>query len=191
MYPTVKRIIDITVALLLCIVLSPLALIVATLIKLDSPGPVFYRQTRLGKHQRPFSILKFRSMSPDANRDTRQTFDNSPGVTRTGRLIRRCKIDELPQIINILIGDMSLVGPRPSLPDLVTQIAPEYHRRYSVRPGLTGLAQTNGNVFIDWEERCKHDLAYIDTMSLLTDLKIVFKTVLVVLVGEDRFIRKR
>jgi len=191
MYSILKRAIDIVGALLLCIALCPLALIIALLIKVDSPGPIFYRQTRLGMNQRPFNILKFRSMSQDDNRDSQQTFDNSPGVTRTGRLIRRCKIDELPQIVNILRGDMSFVGPRPSLPDLVTQIAPQYHRRYSVRPGLTGLAQTNGNVFIDWEERCKHDLAYIDSISLWTDIKIVFKTVLVVLIGEDRFIRTR
>lgn len=191
MYSTLKRAIDFFAALMLCIALCPLALIVALLIKLDSPGPVFYRQTRLGMHQRSFDILKFRSMSEDSNRDSSQTFNNSPGVTRTGKLLRRFKIDELPQIINILRGDMSFVGPRPSLPDLVTQIAPEYHRRYNVRPGLTGLAQTNGNVFIDWEERCKHDLAYIDTLSLWTDIKIVFKTVLVVLIGEDRFVRTR
>jgi len=142
-------------------------------------------------YQRPFSILKFRSMSLDDNREASQTFNSSPGVTRIGKLIRRCKIDELPQIVNILLGDMSFVGPRPSLPDLVTQIAPKYHRRYTVRPGLTGLAQTNGNVFIDWEERCKHDLAYIDSISFFTDLKIICMTVLVVLAGEHRFIRTR
>jgi lipopolysaccharide/colanic/teichoic acid biosynthesis glycosyltransferase len=191
MYPYFKRALDLTAALLLCLVLSPLALIVALLIKLDSPGPVFYRQARLGLHQRPFSILKFRSMTIDEQRDTSQTFNNSPGVTRTGKLIRRCKIDELPQIINIVLGDMSFVGPRPSLPDLVEQIDPEYHRRYHVRPGLTGLAQTNGNVYIDWATRCQYDLEYIDNLSLLNDIKIVFKTVLVVLFGEDRFIRTR
>ena len=191
MYPIVKRVLDIVGALLLCLVLSPFALLAALLIKLDSPGPVFYRQIRLGMHQRQFNILKFRSMTLDENRDSSQTFGDSPGVTRIGKLIRRCKVDELPQIINILLGDMSFVGPRPSLPELPAQIAPQYHRRYSVRPGLTGLAQTNGNVYIDWEERCKHDLAYIDSISLLTDIKIVFKTVLVVLVGEDRFIRTR
>lgn len=191
MYPILKRVIDIVGALLLCLALSPFALLVAILIKLDSPGPVFYRQIRLGVNQRRFNILKFRSMTLDENRDSSQTFADSPGVTRVGKVIRRCKIDESPQLVNILLGDMSFVGPRPSLPDLPDQIASLYHRRYSVRPGLTGLAQTNGNIHLDWEERCKHDLTYIDSISLVTDIKIVFKTILVVLVGEDRFIRTR
>lgn len=191
MYSIVKRATDVVVAFILCVLLSPLALILALLIKIDSPGPVLYKQVRLGKKQRPFSILKFRSMTVDSARDITQTFGHSPGVTRMGKVIRRCKVDELPQIINILLGDMSIVGPRPSLPDLVSQIDPHYLRRYSVRPGLTGLAQTNGNVFIDWEDRCKYDLEYIDTMSFATDLKIVCKTVLVVLFGEDRFVRNR
>jgi len=130
-------------------------------------------------------------MSVNDNRAASQTFDNSAEVTRIGRVIRRYKIDELPQIINILIGDMSFVGPRPSLPDLVNEINPKYHRRYDVRPGLTGLAQTNGNVYIDWEERCEYDLRYIDTMSLKSDLEILVKTVFVVLFGENHFVQKK
>jgi lipopolysaccharide/colanic/teichoic acid biosynthesis glycosyltransferase len=154
---------------------------------LGDKGPIFYKQQRVGLNGSFFEILKFRSMSVNENREIGQTFNTDPEITWIGRLMRRTKIDELPQLINVVKGDMGLVGPRPCL--IITyEEMPEWAKeRFKVRPGMTGLAQINGNIFLSWEERWKYDIQYVKTLSILNDIKIVFKTILVVIFGEDKF----
>ncbi|WP_168418321.1 sugar transferase [Acinetobacter towneri] len=182
-----KRLTDIIISLFLLILLSPILILCTLSIKLGGKGPIFYKQQRVGLNGSLFEILKFRSMSVNENREIGQTFNTDPEVTRIGRLMRRTKIDELPQLINVVKGDMGLVGPRPCL--IITyEEMPEWAKeRFKVRPGMTGLAQINGNIFLSWEERWKYDIQYVKTLSILNDIKIVFKTILVVIFGEDKF----
>jgi len=135
-----------------------------------------------------FNLLKFRTMIVNEKRDFSQVLDpGSVEITRIGRLLRRLKIDELPQLINVLVGDMSIVGPRPPLPSLLNAMNKAQKHRFDVLPGLTGLAQVNGNIHLDWQSRFKYDLYYVKHMSLLLDLKIILKTILVVIFGEEKF----
>lgn len=178
----VKRMMDIIISLLLMIILAPLLLLIALAIKLDSPGPVLYRQTRLGKNDKPFSILKFRSMRADAEKG-KAGWSTAGDVrrTRVGRLIRPLGIDELPQLINVIKGEMSLVGPRPERPEHVEHFEQEiqaYCSRHRVRPGLTGWAQINGlRGDTDISERVEHDIYYIENWNPWLDIKILLKTV--------------
>lgn len=182
-----KRLTDLIISLFLLILLSPILILCTLFIKLGDKGPIFYKQQRVGLNGCFFEILKFRSMSVNENREIGQTFNTDPEVTWIGRLMRRTKIDELPQLINVVKGDMGLVGPRPCL--IITyEEMPEWAKeRFKVRPGMTGLAQINGNIFLRWEERWKYDIQYVKTLSILNDIKIVFKTILVVVFGEDKF----
>ena len=182
-----KRLTDLIISLLLLILLSPILILCTLSIKLGDKGPIFYKQQRVGLNGSFFEILKFRSMSVNENREIGQTFNTDPEITWIGRLMRRTKIDELPQLINVVKGDMGLVGPRPCL--IITyEEMPEWAKeRFKVRPGMTGLAQINGNIFLSWEERWKYDIQYVKTLSILNDIKIVFKTILVVIFGEDKF----
>lgn len=182
-----KRLTDLIISLFLLILLSPILILCTLFIKLGDKGPIFYKQQRVGLNGCFFEILKFRSMSVNENREIGQTFNTDPEVTWIGRLMRRTKIDELPQLINVVKGDMGLVGPRPCL--IITyEEMPEWAKeRFKVRPGMTGLAQINGNIFLSWEERWKYDIQYVKTLSILNDIKIVFKTILVVIFGEDKF----
>lgn len=181
----VKRALDIVIAGGLLLALSPVLIVTAVLIKLTSPGPVFFTQRRLGYRTRTFTIYKFRSMQvayvPDPNR---QVYESDPAVTPVGKFIRRFKIDELPQLWNILIGDMTLIGPRPTLPEHLQDYTPEQIRRYDVVPGLTGWAQVNGNILLPIDQRIEHDLWYIAHLSPWLDLKILWMTASVVLRGE-------
>lgn len=193
----IKQAVDYLVALTLLLLLSPVFLIVALAIKVTSKGPVYYRQTRAGLNGRPFTMLKFRSMRVGAHREqaslaplnemTGPVFKltHDPRVTAVGRFIRRHGLDELPQLINVLRGEMSLVGPRPLPVDEVKRFSDDAHRRrLSVRPGLTCLWQVNGrNDISDFGEWVRLDLAYIDSWSLWLDLKILLATVPVVLFG--------
>jgi len=184
---TAKRVFDIVGALVLLIALSPLLLLVALLIKIDSRGPLFFRQRRLGFNQRPFKILKFRTMTVmEDGDDVVQATKNDPRVTRLGRYLRRFNIDELPQLLNVLAGDMSLVGPRPHAlthdRDFERRVA-FYARRHNIKPGITGWAQVNGwRGPTDTQEkvqaRVEHDLYYIDNWSMSLDLYILALTVL-------------
>lgn len=183
---TIKRILDVLFASLLLLITSPLLLLVAVLIKLESPGPIFFRQNRLGYRGEIFTILKLRSMKLHAVDTDGQIYLDDPNVTAVGRIIRRLKIDELPQAWNILHGDMSLVGPRPTLPEQRAGYTPEQARRLDVLPGLTGWAQVNGGVQLTWDERITLDLWYIDHWSLWLDVRILFMTLNVVLRGERR-----
>lgn len=161
---------------------SPLLLLIAVAIKLDDGGPPFFRQQRLGLGGRRFRVWKFRTMRPDADR-----FLNDAGrvvggnrITRVGRVLRLFSLDELPQLINVARGEMSLVGPRPALPEHLSRYTDEQRRRLLVRPGITGLAQIAGRNKVPWSLRIQHDLDYIDRWSLWLDVKILLATVGVV-----------
>lgn len=176
------------VSLALLLLLLPLALLLACLVKLDSPGPVLYRQERVGLHGRPFRLLRFRSMRADAEAaGPRWAAQADPRVTRVGRLMRLTRMDELPQLLNVLGGSMSLVGPRPERPCFVAQLAeaiPHFHERTRVRPGITGWAQVNhpyGASVEDARQKLAYDLYYVQHRSLLLDLRILLATVRVVL----------
>ena len=152
------------------------------------PGPVFFRQERVGKNGRTFDILKFRSMKVDKNAEKNHDFTkDEERKTPFGNIIRRLKIDELPQLINVFCGDMSLVGPRPTVKEQ-TDLYNDYQRqRLNMRPGMTGLAQVNGNISLTWDERIDYDVDYVTNFTFLLDIKILLKTVVVVIFGEDKF----
>lgn len=192
----IKRAIDIFVSTLLLLILSPFLILLAILIKLDGSGPVFFRQSRVGLNGRPFVLLKFRSMVEGAedllsglrgrNEMTGPVFKlkEDPRVTRIGRILRRFSMDELPQLLNVLRGDMSLVGPRPPLPEEVALYVRKHRRRLSMRPGLTCTWQVSGrNEIPDFEKWAELDLQYIDSWSLGKDLRLLVKTIPAVLMG--------
>lgn len=180
-----KRVFDVAAALVLLILLSPLFLLACLLIKLTGPGPVFFRQTRIGKGGLPFRMIKFRSMRADRTPDPLETVPlTHPEITPIGRYLRRFKIDEAPQLFLVLTGKMSLIGPRPTLPDQVEKYDAFRRQRLLVRPGITGLAQINGNTSISWDERILFDIAYVRCCSLRLDLAILWKTLGVILKGE-------
>ncbi len=186
-----KRFLSIAVSVLLLILLFPLALLIMALIKLDSAGPVFFRQDRVGQNGKIFTLWKFRSMRADAEKETGPVWA-TPGtdsrVTRIGKILRRTRLDEVPQLINVLRGDMSMVGPRPERPHFVKELAsmiPFYQIRHAVKPGVTGWAQINyeyGSSVRDAVEKLQYDLFYIKHMSWLLDTVIVFETIKTVLV---------
>lgn len=183
-----KRVIDIVLALIGMIILAIATIIFAPIIKLTSPGPVFYSQKRVGYMGRPITIHKFRSMRNDAEKKTGAVWaqKNDPRVTAIGKFMRKTRIDELPQFWNILVGDMSLVGPRPERPQLTEEFYeewPEFPERLRTIPGLTGWAQINGGYDISPEEKCHLDNYYIDHWSLLFDTKIVLSTVKIIFTG--------
>lgn len=186
-----KPFLDFLIALLiLLVVLLPL-LVITLLILAESKGPLFFRQERVGKDLRLFQVYKFRTMTHE-----KRTVGSTPiigkadGVTKVGYYLRRYKIDELPQLLNVLFGDMSLIGPRPSVPEQLKQMTEAEKQRYSVRPGLTGLAQINGNIHLSWKERFVYDLNYVNNVTFWNDLKILFKTVFIVILGEHKFLNK-
>ena len=187
----VKRAFDLGCTLLLLFTAAPAMLLTALAIKLDSRGPVFYRQQRVGLNNRPFDVVKFRSMRTDAEKDgPRWAALKDDRVTRVGHLIRLLRIDELPQLFNVLRGDMSLIGPRPERPMFVEQLArqiPYYALRHSIKPGVTGWAQVRyhyGATVEDSQNKLQYDLYYVKNHSLLLDLLILFETVVVVLTGK-------
>jgi lipopolysaccharide/colanic/teichoic acid biosynthesis glycosyltransferase len=180
-YLSIKRFLDIVFSLILLILLSPLLLLVALLIKLESRGPVLFKQERLGYQGKPFQMYKFRSMVQGAAQmgTGQYSYKGDPRVTKVGNIIRMTSIDELPQLINILKGDMSFIGPRPTLtfhPFSIDQFPPYALRRFSVRPGITGWAQVNGRKELPWDKRFEYDLEYVDHCSFGLDLKIFCKT---------------
>ncbi|HEM5122444.1 TPA: sugar transferase [Streptococcus suis] len=182
----VKRTLDILMAGLLLLLSSPIFILTVILIKLESPGPILYRQDRITKGNRVFSILKFRSMRKDAERTSGPVLAraNDNRVTRIGKFIRRTRIDELPQLINVLKGDMSMVGPRPERPFFVEQFNQEnnyYSLRHNVPAGITGYAQVYGKYTSDFQSKLKFDLLYIKQYSILLDLKLLLKTFVILL----------
>lgn len=179
-YLVIKRIFDFVFALILLIVLSPIMLLAAIAIKLDSHGPVLFKQERPGKDEKIFTIYKFRTMKVETEKDGKPLSDFER-MTKVGSLLRKTSIDELPQLINILKGEMSFIGPRPLLVEYLKYYTPEQRRRHEVMPGISGWAQVNGRNAISWEEKFKLDVWYVDNISLILDLKILLLTVLNVL----------
>lgn len=177
----IKRMIDIVCSLILIIVSSPIMLITALLIKISDRGPVLYKQVRCTQDQREFKILKFRSMRPDAEKDgqARLAQKNDDRITPVGKVIRKCRIDELPQLFNILKGDMSFIGPRPERPEIIAQyveVMPEFVYRMKVKAGLAGFAQVYGKYNTTPYDKLKLDLTYIENYSVLLDLKLMLLT---------------
>ena len=186
LYSISKRTMDIVSSLVGLILLSPLFLLVAILIKLDSKGPIIFKQIRIGKNSKPFYIYKFRSMKIDApNLSTEEFINASDFTTKVGKFIRKTSIDELPQLVNILKGDMSIVGPRPVIEREVRllEIRKECNVD-SILPGITGLAQINGRDYIDDYEKVKYDFEYLSKRNLVLDIKIIINTVLKVAKSE-------
>ena len=182
-YCTVKRIIDFLLALFLLIICLPLMLLIAIFVKVDSKGPVLFKQKRVGKDNKIFTIYKFRTMITDTERNGRQLSDFER-MTRIGRILRELSLDELPQLINIIKGEMSFVGPRPLLVEYLDYYDDYKLKRHKVLPGITGWAQVNGRNLLSWEERFKYDVWYVENVSFFLDLKIVFLTLVKVLKKE-------
>jgi exopolysaccharide biosynthesis polyprenyl glycosylphosphotransferase len=188
MYRAIKRSIDVLFALIGLIMSIPIIVIAFIFIKLETEGPIIYIQERVGKDGCTFLIYKLRTMYCDAEKDGIQWAQkNDPRVTKVGRFLRRTRIDELPQFINVLKGDMSIVGPRPERSYFVEEFSkkiPEFNERLAVRPGLTGWSQINGGYELSPEEKLKSDLFYIKNQSILLDMKIILKTIKIVITSE-------
>jgi lipopolysaccharide/colanic/teichoic acid biosynthesis glycosyltransferase len=179
------RVLDIAIATVALAALSPLLLIAAIAIKLGSRGPVVYRQRRVGLHGEEFEMLKLRTMvegSDPIGVGTVVTRDD-PRVTRAGRVLRRTSLDEIPNLLNVLRGEMALVGPRPTIPAQVKDFSPQQRRRHEVRPGITGWAQVQGRAGIPWEERIELDVWYVDHRSSHLDARILAKTAWLLVTG--------
>jgi len=205
-YFLVKRLFDLALTVVLLALSAPMLMLIALCIRLESPGPVIFKQKRAGKDGRVFTCYKFRSMycgSPDPresafmkafiNGQVPESLGGTAGtfkshdrnkVTRVGRFLRRTSLDELPQLINVLRGEMSIIGPRPHVVSEVAAYASWHHRRLAVLPGITGWAQVNGRSCLTFDQLVRYDLEYIERQSLAFDLMILFKTVAVVLTGE-------
>lgn len=189
-YRAMKRIFDIVISALGIVILSPIMLLTAIAIKLEDHGPVFYRQVRLTRNAREFNILKFRSMKVNAEEDgiARLAGENDSRITKVGKFIRACRLDELPQLFNILLGDMSVVGPRPERPEIARQYEEklsEFPLRLQVKAGLTGLAQVYGRYNTEPYHKLQMDLMYINDMSLLKDLQLLLATIKILFVKES------
>lgn len=171
-----KRLVDILIASIALILLSPIFLLVAYKVRKNLGSPIFFYQERPGKNGKLFKMMKFRSMK-DANDASGNPLPDEKRITPFGQKLRSTSLDEMPQLINVLKGDMSVVGPRPMLKEFVELYSPEQARRLEVRPGMTGLAQISGRNELDYEERFKCDVWYVDNHSVVVDFKIMFKTV--------------
>jgi undecaprenyl phosphate N,N'-diacetylbacillosamine 1-phosphate transferase len=185
----IKRMADLAISLMLIIIFSPLFIVVSVLIKVDSIGPIFFIQKRPGYLARLFNIFKFRTMKVNSEImiKGKEVDENDKRITNIGRLLRKYKIDELPQLLNVFKGEMSLVGPRPERIESLKEYDSQIAKRHNMKPGMTGLAQVNGNIYLDLKDRYKFDVYYVENYSLLLDLRIILKTILVVFFGEDRY----
>lgn len=178
-----KRMLDLFFALFVLILMFPLLFLTTLLIKFNFGSPVFFRQTRPGLHGRPFQMIKFRTMT-DARDAAGNLLSDAERLTRFGRFLRAASLDELPELWNVLRGDMSLVGPRPLLMEYLPLYTPEQGRRHEVRPGITGWAQVNGRNALSWEQKFQLDVWYVDHWSVWLDIKILFFTVKKVLLRD-------
>jgi lipopolysaccharide/colanic/teichoic acid biosynthesis glycosyltransferase len=203
-YPIFKRVAETVMSIVLLILLAPLFLLLTLSIRWDSPGPALFRQTRIGKGGKPFTFYKFRTMFQDIDRSAHQTFlkayvngelasgTNGQNVykpiqanqiTRVGRLLRKTSLDELPQLFNIIKGEMSFIGPRPNIPAEVEAYKDWHRKRLEVLPGITGLAQINGRSTIAFDQIVRYDIEYVENAGLLMDLKVVWRTIPAALLG--------
>ena len=187
-YSKIRRVIDFIISLLSLVIVIPIILITSIFIMLESPGNPFYVQSRMGLMGKEFNLIKLRSMRTDAEKNGAQWADkNDSRITKVGRFIRKTRIDELPQIFNVLKGDMSIIGPRPERQIFVEEFVkyiPDFPKRLEVKPGLTGWAQVNGGYEILPEQKLELDLYYINNKSLTLDILIILKTIQIVLTGE-------
>lgn len=189
----IKNLLDRFFAIIMFIILIPVFLLITLFIKMDSKGNAFYKQKRLGKNGKVFDMYKFRSMYTDA-KDIRNadgsTFnsEDDPRVTKIGKILRKTSLDELPQLINILIGEMSFIGPRPDLPDHYEMYSEFHKKKLLVKPGVTGLAQSIGRNSIPWGERLDYDVEYVENYTLLLDIKVLLKTFFSVLKRENIYV---
>ena len=187
----IKRLIDLFGSSIGLILISPNLIISILGIEIFMPGPVFFKQVRAGYKGKPFNILKLRTMKIDTIAEENHDFSkDAERLTFFGEILRRTKVDELPQLLNVFMGDMSLVGPRPTVIEQATKYDTFQRKRLDVVPGMTGLAQVNGNITLSWEDRIKYDVFYVENWSLMLDMKILFKTVAIVVLGENKFTRK-
>ncbi|WP_044436744.1 sugar transferase [Acinetobacter ursingii] len=178
-----KRLVDILISLIALIILSPIFLIVAYKVRKNLGSPIFFYQERPGKKGKLFKMIKFRSMK-DAFDGDGNPLPDEKRITPFGQKLRSTTLDEMPQLFNVLKGDMSIVGPRPQLAEFLDHYTPEQMRRHEVKPGMTGLAQVNGRNNLDWEDKFKLDIEYVETHNVFLDFKIMFKTVKVMLTKE-------
>jgi lipopolysaccharide/colanic/teichoic acid biosynthesis glycosyltransferase len=197
------RVAEFTIALAVVILTLPVMLLIAVIIRLDSRGPALFFQSRLGRHARPFWFVKFRTMYVDARRrfpelyayrydedeirTVRFKVQNDPRVTRFGRWLRKTSLDELPNFWNVLTGDMALVGPRPDIPEMLPYYRGEEHLKFQVRPGVTGFAQTCGRGDLTFRETLRLDVAYVKARSVILDIKVLWRTIRMVVVGSGAF----
>jgi sugar transferase EpsL len=175
-----KRMLDILVSLVGIVVLSPVFVVIGLLVALDLGRPVLFVQERIGLHGKPFVLYKYRTMRNAMSRSG-ELMPDAQRLTKFGRILRSTSLDELPELLNVLVGQMSLVGPRPLLPEYLDRYTPEQARRHEVKPGITGWAQVNGRNALTWEERFKLDVWYADNWSILLDVKILFMTITTVI----------
>ncbi len=182
-----KRALDLAVAVPLLVLASPVMAVLAVLVRRDSPGPALFKQTRIGEGGRPFKVLKFRTMVQGAQQMGTgiRVVSNDSRITPLGKVLRRTSLDELPQLINVVRGDMSLVGPRPTVPEQVEHYTEHQRRRLLARPGVTGLAQVTGRQLLPWSERIEIDITYIENWSMRRDLAIIARTALMLLRRAD------
>ncbi len=195
-----KRLLDILAAGILIIIISPVWLLIVLWIRRDSPGPAIFKQTRVGLGGQPYTIYKFRTMVQNAEQITKTKLENvkdldnfvfqekgDSRITRSGRFLRKTSLDELPQLINVLIGNMSLVGPRPEIPEIVKHYTLKQYKRLNMPPGITGLAQVNGRGDLTLGETMDYDLQYVRDWSLWRDIEILWETVVVVFTGKGAY----
>lgn len=178
-----KRFLDIFISLISLIILSPILLIIAILVRINLGSPIIFKQERPGKNEKVFTLYKFRTMT-DKKDENGELLPDSERRTKFGDFLRSTSMDELPELVNILVGSMSIIGPRPLLVEYLPYYTKEEHHRHDVRPGLTGLAQANGRNLVNWDDRFKMDLEYVNNLTFLMDIKIIFKTIKIVLKRE-------
>lgn len=180
----IKRVLDFTLSLIALIILSPIYLVLAILVRIKLGSPIIFKQERPGLNEKIFTLYKFRTMT-DEKDENGKLLPDEVRLTKFGKFLRSTSLDELPELINIIKGDMSIVGPRPQLVRDMLFMTDEQRKRHTVRQGLTGLAQVSGRNNISWEEKLNYDLQYIENITFIGDIKIIFKTVLKVLKKED------
>lgn len=192
MQKRIKRVIDIVLSLIVLVLFLPLWIIIAILIKVTSKGPIFFLQERPGQYREIFKVYKFRTMELGSEKMVKgqEVIGSDDRITSIGTFLRRSKIDEIPQVLNVLKGEMSLVGPRPERVASLDDYDEEISKRLNMKPGMTGLAQVSGNIYLDLQDRYKFDVYYVEHFSLLLDIKIIIRTIGVVIFGEDKYIDK-